>query len=223
MEWLRCLFVEAVERNVARIAQHPPCKMREPNLALASTEMRDLAELVKANGHARMNALLEDLQGQCLEALSRLDWYNRWGCHYMPSIMFAHAVQQCNNFKDPSVQVYGGKMFVDIQTMADEKFDALPPPTPRDLSSFSRRRIWLGVRGPALLQRSDRKGVVKRFASIGEVASFGDLDHSFRRTFERARNPREVRAPWVLGSAPSCRRADFAEERHISCQAWSLS
>lgn len=41
----------------------------------------------------------------------------------------AHKVQQCNNFKDPSVQLYGGDLFHEIQDKADDAFNTLPPPT----------------------------------------------------------------------------------------------
>jgi hypothetical protein len=74
--------------------------------------------------------LLEDMQGQCTEALSKDEWFKKWGRHYLPSVMFAHMLQQCNNFKDPGVQVYGGFLFKIIQEMADELFNELPAPKP---------------------------------------------------------------------------------------------
>merc|ERR1719359_543228 len=43
---------------------------------------------------------LEDLEGQVSEAISRQDWFARWGRHYLPSLQRAHELQQCNNFKD---------------------------------------------------------------------------------------------------------------------------
>lgn len=54
-------------------------------------------------------ALLEDLTGQATEALSRADYFRKWGRHYLPSLARAHLLQYCNNFKDPGVQFYGGK------------------------------------------------------------------------------------------------------------------
>mmetsp|Transcript_84192 Transcript_84192/g.158472 ORF Transcript_84192/g.158472 Transcript_84192/m.158472 type:complete len:92 (-) Transcript_84192:54-329(-) len=68
--------------------------------------------------------------GQCTEALSRRDWFSKWGVHYLPSIMFAHRLQQCNNFKDPGVQCYGGKLFQEIRDDADDVFNNLPAPKP---------------------------------------------------------------------------------------------
>jgi len=50
----------------------------------------------------------------------------------------AHQLQQCNNFKDPGVQHYGGRLFQEIRDKVDEEFSKLPPPTPsRKTSSYS--------------------------------------------------------------------------------------
>ena len=74
--------------------------------------------------------LLPDITGQVTEALSRKDWYDRWGIHYLPSLVFAHQLQQCNNFKDPGIQNYGGKLFQELRDKADDVFMTLPPPKP---------------------------------------------------------------------------------------------
>merc|ERR1719192_3133729 len=102
-----------------------------------------------------MQGLLEDLEGQVAEALSREDWYQKWGIHYLPSLMFAHLSQQCNNFKDAGVQRYGGELFQSIRDKADEIFLALPPPKP------SEKRP-----NPAAAS-----GGMQRFTSLGAVAS----------------------------------------------------
>jgi Mg-chelatase subunit ChlD len=54
----------------------------------------------------------------------------RWGRHYLPSLMMANKAQQCNNFKDPSVQHYGGKVFKRLQDAGEAAFLKLPPPKP---------------------------------------------------------------------------------------------
>mmetsp|Transcript_130761 Transcript_130761/g.212886 ORF Transcript_130761/g.212886 Transcript_130761/m.212886 type:complete len:570 (-) Transcript_130761:245-1954(-) len=98
----------------------------KPLLAHAIEKVR--ASSVKE--HENVKALLEDMCGQCTEALSRRDWFSKWGVHYLPSIMFAHRLQQCNNFKDPGVQCYGGKLFQEIRDEADDVFNNLPAPKP---------------------------------------------------------------------------------------------
>mmetsp|Transcript_102794 Transcript_102794/g.209493 ORF Transcript_102794/g.209493 Transcript_102794/m.209493 type:complete len:706 (+) Transcript_102794:97-2214(+) len=110
------------------------------SLQTAQAEMRRLAELVamsQSAGQEFVQALLEDIKGQSTMALSSDEWFQRWGQHYLPSIMFAHKVQQCNNFKDPSVQLYGGELFKGIQQQADELFNTLPAPTPSRTSQIS--------------------------------------------------------------------------------------
>jgi len=126
-EVLRCEFIETVRDNLARMKN-------TAYLEQAMARITDLGARIgrsSAPGHPLVKGLHEDVCGQTSEAFSRLDWYLKWGCHYMPSIMFAHRMQQCNNFKDPSVQVYGGKLFHDLQEKADVVFNEIPPPQPR--------------------------------------------------------------------------------------------
>jgi len=77
-----------------------------------------------------ITALVEDLTGQVTEALSKSEFFQKWGKHYLPSLTRAHLSQYCNNFKDPGVQHYGGDLFKKIQEEADDTFMKLPPPTP---------------------------------------------------------------------------------------------
>jgi len=84
----------------------------------------------------RIAGLREDIEGQVREATSRQDWYNGWGAHYLQSLARAHLIQQCNNFKDPGVQLYGGDLFQDVRDFADETFLKLPPPQVTDTAGI---------------------------------------------------------------------------------------
>ena len=75
-------------------------------------------------------AVLKDFEGQVTEALSRYDWYDKWGAHYLHSISRAHELQQCTNFKDPGVQIYAAKKFSVIRDACEDLFVNLPPPKP---------------------------------------------------------------------------------------------
>jgi hypothetical protein len=77
-----------------------------------------------------VKALLKDMTGQCSEALSKAEYWEKWGKHYLPSVAFAHKLQQCNNFKDPGVQVYGGRIFQELRDLGDSAFNKIPPPQP---------------------------------------------------------------------------------------------
>jgi hypothetical protein len=72
--------------------------------------------------------LIKDFEGQISEATSRMDWYTKWGKHYLPSLKRAHELQQCNNFKDHGIQDYAGVLFSAIRDTADDIFNSLPPP-----------------------------------------------------------------------------------------------
>jgi hypothetical protein len=75
-------------------------------------------------------ALLKDVVGQVAEAVSREDWFARWGLHYYCSLRLSHLSQMCCNFKDPGLQNYGGKVFKELRDCADDVFLGLPMPTP---------------------------------------------------------------------------------------------
>lgn len=121
----RCLFADTL-REAVEIAGTSSCEEGLALLAEATAEVRSSS--VRDNDIVQK--LLEDMQGQSAEALSKKDWFKKWGCHYLPSVMFAHRLQQCNNFKDPGVQVYGGELCKALQDMADDLFNQLPPPKP---------------------------------------------------------------------------------------------
>jgi hypothetical protein len=86
----------------------------------------------------RVRSLLLDMRGQVAEALSRPDWFKKWGAHYLRSLMQAHLLQQCNNFRDPGVQHYGSAMFVATRDAGDDIFCSLPPPVATPRPSYGR-------------------------------------------------------------------------------------
>ena len=76
-----------------------------------------------------VEALVKDAEGQVQMALNP-EFFNRWGRHYLPSLLRANIVQQCNNFKDFSVQKYGGKLFATLRDSGEKVFLSLPPAKP---------------------------------------------------------------------------------------------
>ncbi len=82
--------------------------------------------------------ILKDITGQISQALSRNDWYEKWGKHYLVSLVRAYRVQQCNNFKDPGIQHFGGALFKEIRDAIDSIFNSLPLPTPsRNVNAYA--------------------------------------------------------------------------------------
>eukprot|EP00419_Tripos_fusus_P000400 CAMPEP_0172674210 /NCGR_PEP_ID=MMETSP1074-20121228/12616_1 /TAXON_ID=2916 /ORGANISM="Ceratium fusus, Strain PA161109" /LENGTH=498 /DNA_ID=CAMNT_0013491609 /DNA_START=11 /DNA_END=1504 /DNA_ORIENTATION=- len=128
-QWCRCTFVEALVQAQKLTAE----SRSEEAVKKALQVLMDASEKVKASPAAEtpnVKALLEDVTGQSTEALSKQEWYFRWGTHYLPSVMFAHKLQMCNNFKDPGVQHYGGELFRKLRDEADDIFCKLPAPKP---------------------------------------------------------------------------------------------
>jgi len=80
--------------------------------------------------------LLKDIQGEASLSLKETN-FKKWGSHYLLSLLGAHLNQNCNNFKDPGVQHYGGEMFTKIRDVLDEAFLKIPPPKPSIVVSSS--------------------------------------------------------------------------------------
>lgn len=117
-----------VQKARLQVVRHLKNSVKEP--AEGREAMRVLAEQLSKVKEPRVEALLADVKGQVTEALSRTDWFQRWGRHYLPSLARAHDLQQCSNFKDPGVQHYGGDLFKQTRDKADNIFIKLPPPKP---------------------------------------------------------------------------------------------
>ncbi len=80
--------------------------------------------------HPFIKDLITDLTEQVTIAFAKYDDFNRWGKHYIPSIVRAHQQQVCNNFRDPGVQHYGKQLFTQMRDKADDHYNNLPAPTP---------------------------------------------------------------------------------------------
>lgn len=78
--------------------------------------------------------MVTDLEGQIKEALNmteqgkRENWYDKWGKHYLLSLVGAINNELCNNFKDKTVSNFGGKLFNNQRDLISDIFDAMPPP-----------------------------------------------------------------------------------------------
>ncbi|KAI1329511.1 hint-domain-containing protein [Xylariaceae sp. FL0255] len=77
-------------------------------------------------------SLMEDIKGQIKQAVSKQEYWERWGRHYFVSLWDAHAKQLCNTFRDPGPQMYNAnsKLFQDCKAALDNAFDELPAPQP---------------------------------------------------------------------------------------------
>jgi len=138
-----------VAENV--LSRYKTDNVTEEQLKAVQGAMRLLSEDVRSSSASSSTAvasLLEDIEGQASEALSKVEYFRKWGRHYLPSLMFAHRLQQCNNFKDPGVQGYGSALFEEVRDRADENFNTLPAPKP-SVRSAPVSRGYSGYSAPA--------------------------------------------------------------------------
>lgn len=69
-------------------------------------------------------------KGQISKAFASPANFERWGRHYIPSILCEHERQWPTNFKDETAKILGGKTTRDLVLAGDTIFNALEPPKP---------------------------------------------------------------------------------------------
>lgn len=107
------------------------CLMEILEYRVSITEKQDL--VIKCMQKITNEPLYNDLAGEVTKAVSSEQQYNKWGVHYLTSLLGAHEGQYCNNFRDPGIQSYGvGTLFLKERNSAEEFFETLPAPKPRD-------------------------------------------------------------------------------------------
>lgn len=72
----------------------------------------------------------DDHRGQLGKSLEKPEWFKKWGFHYLKSIIRAHELEKCMNFKDKSIQYYTSPDFTVEQKRIEDIFCNLTPPTP---------------------------------------------------------------------------------------------
>ena len=75
-----------------------------------------------------------DDEGQVSMAVNRTHWA-KWGKHYTRAYYTAVLQETCVNFKDPGLQIYGGKLFKDTSEAGDNIFRELPAPEPSGVAT----------------------------------------------------------------------------------------
>jgi Mg-chelatase subunit ChlD len=112
--------------------KNPEAEVAGVTLKLAAPHMQDLSS------DGRFVALKADLEGRMSKSVKGKERFNRWGKHYLRSLMRSHQLQMCTNFMDPGLQVYGGDLFRSLRENGDSIFLTLPKPKP-SLRSSGRR------------------------------------------------------------------------------------
>jgi len=90
----------------------------------------------KQSDKDRLEALLNNIKnadvnlGQVYKAFSNEEWLHRWGIHYLKYFNRSHELQICSNYKDSSLQLYGGELFKELRTEIEDIFSTIPIPQP---------------------------------------------------------------------------------------------
>ncbi len=75
------------------------------------------------------NDSINDSDGQIFKALSS-KYYNKWGEHYILSVISAYVNRLCLNFRDHGVQHFKSPFFIKFQKQIEDVFINLTPPIP---------------------------------------------------------------------------------------------
>jgi len=72
-------------------------------------------------------------------AVSKRDYYNKWGKHYLTSLMYGYDRQLCINFKDYGIQNFLTPTFEEIRNKIENVFCNIPPPKPKIIRTTTTR------------------------------------------------------------------------------------
>jgi hypothetical protein len=109
-------------------------------------------------------------------------FFAKWGKDYLRSLALFHAVEQSGNFKDESLQLYGGPKFAEYRAFASKVFMALPAPKARE-SRMARASGFSGS-SPSPI----RAVAMHRFYDHGGVCFSGDAFVELRIGEKRVRD-----------------------------------
>ena len=124
-------FEKAVTEVFRGIHAQKVCKAILECIAATEPSEAKLYALLESNC-ADLSAvphLSYDVEQQVAPAF-RPEYFRRWGKQYVLSFVSAHLHQQCNNFKDKSVEVYKTPFALARHEEYDDIFNLLEPPKP---------------------------------------------------------------------------------------------
>lgn len=107
---------------------------------LSSPKIEKLIERSQISRFDEIKKYASDINSDFIQVKEAIqigsDNFKKWGYHYLLSLYGAHLMEECNNFKDPGVQYYGGAQFGEIRDNADEIFCNLPAPEPSNRPNY---------------------------------------------------------------------------------------
>lgn len=73
---------------------------------------------------------ISEHSGQVARAVAKDDWFTRWGKFHLLYLLSSHIRRFNSNFKDPSVQSYGGDNYAKLREACENVFCTLKQPKP---------------------------------------------------------------------------------------------
>jgi hypothetical protein len=131
---LICNFISSMfmiqldgERSVTRDMKHKSDELKALIETLPAKDFDD-----EKNKSLLQDVSVEEPKGQVAMAIENKEYFRKWGCHFLPSLLNAHTRQVCNSFKDPGPLQYGtdSPLFISCRDSLDQIFDDLPVPEP---------------------------------------------------------------------------------------------
>ncbi|KAF7543440.1 hypothetical protein G7Z17_g10737 [Cylindrodendrum hubeiense] len=181
---------------------------RRQNESLLEKKREELTQLIESLPSkpfldAQNVSLIQDItseepKGQVFLAINTQEFFWKWGCHFLPSLLNAHTRQVCNSFKDPGALQYGtgSPLFKSCRDALDQAFDNLPAPEP---SRTARSRHHVTRSGGSRLSFSSAPINMSRYNTSSGVCFAGSTDVTLAsgRTVEirKLRRGMKVRTP----------------------------
>jgi len=123
---LRTLFVDAITESMAKAGNKEIAGAR----GVVQAAFDKLKAFKKDPSVVAMMSDLIDADAEKGQVDKALQNWEKWGCHYLPSLWFAHTRQEKANFKDASMEMYSTIQLDRMIEEAEVTFTRIPPPTP---------------------------------------------------------------------------------------------
>lgn len=94
--------------------------------------------------------ILEDLMTEVSAAITSKDAFDKWGCHYIRSMITAHKNRRSFNFKDKGPQVYDSDMIKEMKTQIDEIAKTVDPP----IQSLLYQSVYTNAPAPVVTRQT---------------------------------------------------------------------
>ena len=141
-------------------------------------------------------------EGQLMRAVSKKEWFDRWGLNHLISYSRALACEQTVNFKDAVLQHFCGDLFRTIQDRGNALFADLPPPrssitphvrvTGQYMSQTSNNASGGCFGGDCMVEMADGGGKLVSLIQKGDVLAGGAVVRTVVKTLLDSPTPMVV-------------------------------